>query len=200
MDSFRFLLAAALATMASSAACAQTSEAARYTNQQGIEIIQNRPASAAKLPVETAKPRAPEPATVKDARFQVSAKDQAERDRDRLAILRQELLKEMEGYQAKNKILHSSSMQASLTDDQLQRVRDTVHTHAKHPRPELGNQPRSAQQQGKSPTEYAPRGMDKPVSMASTKMSTENMSSPNRKPRAEPACPTRRDVWPSFAP
>jgi hypothetical protein len=133
MNPFRLFLAATLATLSPLPACAQTSEAARYTNQQGIEIIQNRPAEqtagAGKAPVEAAKPRAPEPATVKDARFQVSAKDQAERDRDRLAILRQELLKEMEGYQAKNKILHSPSMQASLTDDQLQRVRDTAHTH-----------------------------------------------------------------------
>lgn len=133
MNPLRFLPAAALAMLSPLLACAQTSEAARYTNQQGIEIIQNRPAeqpaTASKLPVEAAKPRAPEPAAAKDARLQISAKDQAERDRDRLAILRQELLKEMEGYQAKNKILHSSSMQASLTDDQLQRVRDTAHSH-----------------------------------------------------------------------
>lgn len=135
MKSFRLHLSAAAATLVPLVAGAQTSEAARYTNQQGIEIIQNRPAeqpaSASKPTVAAAKPSAPEPAAagVRDARFQISPKDQAERDRDRLAILRQELLKEMEGYQAKNKILHSPSMQASLTDDQLQRVRDTAHAH-----------------------------------------------------------------------
>jgi hypothetical protein len=116
---------------------AQSSEAARYVNRQGVEIIQNRiaetpPASASKpAATETAAARttAERPVAVRDARFQIPAKEQSERDRDRLAILRQELLTEMENYQTKNKILHSPSMQASLSEAQLQRVRDTAHAH-----------------------------------------------------------------------
>ena len=133
MNRYPSQLAAALAALVPLLAGAQTSEAARYTNAQGIEVIQNRqaelPAVAAKPAAEAPRPRAPDTAAVHDARFTISAREQNDRDRDRLAILRQELMKEMEGFQAKNKILHSTSMQASLTEEQLQRVRDTSHAH-----------------------------------------------------------------------
>ncbi|MRW90355.1 hypothetical protein GJ699_10190 [Duganella sp. FT80W] len=126
---------------------AQSSEAARYVNRQGVEIIQNRvtetpPASASKPAItEAAAPRATaeRPAAVHDARFQISSREQNERDRDRLVILRQELQTEIENYQAKNKILHSPSLQASLSEEQLQRVRDITHAHEQNIR-DLNNE------------------------------------------------------------
>ncbi len=128
-----------LCALAPALASAQTTDATRYTNAQGVEVIQNRPpaplaataaapAAVTEKPANTGKP-AKEAASAHDARFQIAAREQNERDRDRLAILRQELLKEMEDYQTKSRILHSPSMKSSLTEEQLQRLQQTAHAH-----------------------------------------------------------------------
>jgi hypothetical protein len=139
----RLLIVGAVA--ATAAAQAQTTDAARYTNSQGVEIIQNRPPPAAALPTTAPAREAPvkpvsvpqpkvaaENPAVRDARFQVSPQDQNARDRDRLNILRQELVKELEGYEAKNKVLRSPTMKAGLDEQQLKRLQETLQAHERN--------------------------------------------------------------------
>lgn len=120
---------------------AQQSDATRYRNAQGIEVIQNR---GAQLRDELrSQPNAgavkPGPdaaglpkATVHDAAFQISAKEQAERDRDRKAILQEELAKEMEAYQTKMRMLQAHAVQASLPEDQVARLKEMTAAHEKN--------------------------------------------------------------------
>lgn len=146
------LFAAAFAP--AGAAWAQSTEATRYTNNQGVEMIQNRPppVPAPAVPVTSQgivqgreaagpSPTAPpvvqgrtagEVPAVRDARFRVSAQDQKARDQDRVEILRQELTKELGDYEAKNKVLRNPDMKASLSDDQLSRLQETLQAHERN--------------------------------------------------------------------
>lgn len=120
---------------------AQSTDASRYVNSQGIEVIQarqplsvrdDRIAQAAKSDNAVREQPAPAPRTTQqamDGRFQVSAAEQAERDLDRLAILQQELMSEAAAFQTKWKTLHTPSMKASLSDEEVARVRETMHNH-----------------------------------------------------------------------
>ena len=134
-----------VAVTAAAAAQAQTTDASRYTNSQGVEIIQNRPPPApvalpAPAPAKDAVAKAstvapaksPEPPALRDARFQVSPQDQAGRDRERLDILRTELVKELEDYEAKNKVLRNPAMKAGLDDQQLKRLQETLQAHERN--------------------------------------------------------------------
>jgi hypothetical protein len=115
---------------------AQQSDATRYRNAQGIEVIQNRGAQVReepRSPPAASAAAASQPKTVaQEAAFQISAKEQAERDRDRKAILQDELAKEMEAYQTKMRMLQANAVQASLPDDQVVRLKEMAVAHEKN--------------------------------------------------------------------
>ena len=99
------LLAASL--LAATAGAAPIAPA-RYVDAQGVEVIHNRgaePAVASGQVTTPAEPPAPAPrkpvaAAAIDARMQVSADAQRARDRDRVAILQQELATEVRALEA----------------------------------------------------------------------------------------------------
>ena len=137
------------AAILASSAQAQSIEASRYVNGQGIEVIQGRTppvASAAEKKQDAAPasgsvttPRAAQAvrtvdggATAADPRMRVSAAEQRARDKDRLAILNEELGREMGEYNAKSKILNSPSMRDKLPPAELARVRELAADHEKN--------------------------------------------------------------------
>lgn len=140
------LLLGALLGIAAGAA-AQSTDATRYTNGQGVEIIQNRaaPAPAAALPAAVPAP-APAPAAggavparaqgdnaaLRTAHFQIPPQEQKARDRDRVDILRQELMKELQDYETKNKVLRTPEMKAGLDPEQLARLQETLQAHERN--------------------------------------------------------------------
>lgn len=119
---------------------AQHADATRYRNAQGIEVIQNRSASvreelaAQPAPVSReAQGAAIAPkAGPQDAAFQISAKEQAQRDRDRQTILQDELGREIEAYQGKVRMLQANTVKASLPDDQVARLKELAAVHEKN--------------------------------------------------------------------
>lgn len=99
----------AFAVLAASAGAAPIAPA-RYIDAQGVEVIHNRgaePAPAAvtgagqiTTPAEVAAPRKPVASVANDARMKVSADTQRDRDRDRVAILKEELATEVRALEA----------------------------------------------------------------------------------------------------
>jgi len=133
--------AIACAALLAHAARAQSIEAPRYVNGQGIEVIQGRttPAAAAAEKKQDAAPRAAQAvrtvdgtAAVADPRMRVSVTEQRTRDKDRLAILNEELAREMGEYNSKSKILNSPSMRDKLPPAELARVRELAADHEKN--------------------------------------------------------------------
>lgn len=53
-------------------------------------------------------------------------------DRDRVNILRQELMKELGDYEAKNKVLRNPAMKDSLDEQQLKRLQETLQVHERN--------------------------------------------------------------------
>ncbi|WP_313177498.1 hypothetical protein [Massilia sp.] len=130
-----FALAIAFACGAGSA-LAQQAPAQRYMDAQGVEFIQNRnaprqegidaPRAAAKKPAAVAE------AAAADPRLQVSAAEQSARDRDREAILREELGHETAKFEAASKAFVKAE-QAARGQPQvgaaLKQLKDVLHTH-----------------------------------------------------------------------
>lgn len=128
-------------------ASAQSVEATRYVNPDGVEVIQARPQAQAgtRGSVVESDTGSVEPRTVKssstsrvpaaaaaDPRLQVSGREQKARDKDRLAILNQELYKEIAEYETKSKVLRTPSMRGSLPDADLARLREIASDHEKN--------------------------------------------------------------------
>ena len=139
MKSSFFLACAIVLSCTVSDAPAQSTEAARYVNPQGIEVIQARrpPAPEAERADKASAPKktgstAP-PASI-DGKLQVSAKEQSTRDEDRLAILSQELARESASLENKVKILQTPAMKAKLSEDELKRLQETLLDHEKNMR------------------------------------------------------------------
>lgn len=135
------------------AAWAQSTEATRFVNGQGVELIQNRA-----LPISASAPTASPQGTVQskmaadipsatsiaharpaktmvavpDTRFQVSPEVQKARDLDRIDILRQELMMELGDFEAKNKVLRNPAMRAGLDEQQLKRLEEGLQAHERN--------------------------------------------------------------------
>lgn len=111
---------ASLAYLALLATGAHGGEAVRYRDGQGIEMIGGRttaiPDAVSVPPALAARQAAP-------LRLQITAHEQQARDRDRLAILRQELDAELAALQ--ENVAHSRS----LADEPLQRSREQLRRH-----------------------------------------------------------------------
>lgn len=87
-------------------ALAQSTEAARYVNHQGVEVIEARRPLPTKVdPVQAEKPSGPRmvagaaPASAVEAKLQVSAQEQRGRDEDRMTILKRELAVESAAFE-----------------------------------------------------------------------------------------------------
>lgn len=123
---------------------AQSIDAERYVNAQGIEVIQGRRAALAAAPAPEAEnatvqstPARPvlrtEPAAqARPAAFQIGAGEQDARDRDRLAILKQEMHAENSALEQKIRILQSPEMRAKLDPEQLKRLQETTLEHERN--------------------------------------------------------------------
>lgn len=111
---------ASLACLALLATGAHGGEAVRYRDGQGIEMIGGRttaiPDAVSVPPALAARQAAP-------LRLQITAHEQQARDRDRLAILRQELDAELAALQ--ENIAHSRG----LAHEPLQRSREQLRRH-----------------------------------------------------------------------
>jgi hypothetical protein len=119
---------------------AQSTDASRYVNSQGVEVIQGRRQTSldrveqpAKANSASSEASAPVPGTRRqqatDEHFQISAAEQDKRDRDRLAILQQELMSEATDIQTKWKVLNTPSLKATLSDEAAVRLRENIHAH-----------------------------------------------------------------------
>ncbi|MET3139947.1 hypothetical protein AAKU61_004330 [Undibacterium sp. GrIS 1.2] len=124
---------------------AQSVDAQRYVNAQGVEVIQSRqqflPDNTSTLPVKPTpviKENISNPNTLMhsqsnpaslNTKLQISTKEQAQRDHERAAILNQELANEVTALQTKLKILNSPSMKAKLSDQELLRLQETASAH-----------------------------------------------------------------------
>jgi hypothetical protein len=127
-----------LLLLGAGAANAQIS-ATRYIDADGVEVIQNRSAA---VPV-AASPKAP-PVPVAharkvnkdellyDAKFNVSATEQAQRDRDRVAILQQELDTESRKYEAAYKRVQDSAAGNKPSADEAKRMTEDLYDHQKN--------------------------------------------------------------------
>lgn len=111
---------ASLACLALLATGAHGGEAVRYRDRQGIEMIGGRAAA-----MTVATPQLPALAAQRTGpvRLQITAHEQQARDRDRLAILRQELDAELAALQ--ENIAHSRG----LANEPLQRSREQLRRH-----------------------------------------------------------------------
>lgn len=131
-----------LLALAAGGACCQTTDAARYLNPQGIEVIQPR----RQVAVDDAHPRVEKPGGVVKAtpaaaasaaasaggKMQVTAQEQRSRDEDRLAILNAELATESKALETKLRILATPAMQGKLSPDDLKRLQETAVDHEKN--------------------------------------------------------------------
>lgn len=138
--------AACLALAAPLGVQAQSIDAERYVNAQGVEVIQGRraaPAAApapapeadnAPVPPTPARPvlRTEPAAQARPAAFQIGAGEQDARDRDRLAILKQEMHAENSALEQKIRILQSPEMRAKLDPEQLKRLQETTLEHERN--------------------------------------------------------------------
>jgi len=120
----------------SGSALAQQAPPQRYMDDQGVEIIQNRGAprqgglDAPRGP--SPKPAALASSAAADPRLQVSTAEQLARDRDREAILREELGHETAKFEAASKAFVKAE-QAARGQPQvgavLQQLKEALHTH-----------------------------------------------------------------------
>ena len=140
--------AALAALLAAPSLYAQSIDAPRYVNAQGVEVIQGRRAAPPALPrmeVQASADDAPAPASAaksnarsadtgpaKKAAFQIAAGEQDARDRDRLAILNEEMRSENAALESKIRILQSPAMRAKLDPEQLKRLQETTLEHEKN--------------------------------------------------------------------
>lgn len=129
-----------LLTGSSSAFC-QATDAARYVNAQGIEVIQaRRPVTPPEPVVQAPKAgavlkNAAAPIVANgDSKLQVSAKEQRNRDQDRLVILTEELATESKAFENKIKIMQTPAMRSKLSSDELARLQETMVDHEKNMR------------------------------------------------------------------
>lgn len=123
-------------------AAAQSTEAARYVNNQGIEVIQARAApkpadtgasqSSAKASGEQEAGAVRSVSVAANPKLHVSASQQMARDKERLAILNQELLKELGEYETKTKVLRSPALSGKLAEAELTRMRELAGEHEKN--------------------------------------------------------------------
>lgn len=106
------------------------SSATRYIDAQGVEIIQNRakPAPPATAPVSPA-PKVSSAA--RDPGWQIGATEQAERDRDRLDILKQELADQVRLYESVMKSLAGVAGKTTEAPDQARLYRN-LHEYQKN--------------------------------------------------------------------
>jgi hypothetical protein len=111
--------AAWLAALALTMAPGHASEATRYRDPQGIEMIRNRASAAPPATPTSVPPRSP----VQPARFQIPPQEQQPRDRDRLTTLRQELAAELDALASHQRLIGSQDR------DQAQRARVQQHRH-----------------------------------------------------------------------
>lgn len=111
---------ASLACLALLATGAHGGEAVRYRDGQGIEMIGGR---ATAIPDAVSVPPALAARQATPLRLQITAHEQQARDRDRLAILRQELDTELDAVQ--ENIAHSRG----LAHEPLQRSREQLRRH-----------------------------------------------------------------------
>lgn len=121
------------------AANAQIS-ATRYIDADGVEVIQNRAAAVPVAASAKAPPLAPVAYAKKvnkdellyDSRFNVSAADQAHRDRDRVAILQHELDTESRKYEAAYKRIQDSAAGNNPSADEAKRMTEDLYDHQKN--------------------------------------------------------------------
>lgn len=133
-------------TLLCAGASAQSTEAARYVNPQGIEVIQarrppaveeNRQGADKPTPVSKPAPAGTMAAVapvvrLASSKLQITAQEQRGRDEDRLAILKTELSSESGALDTKLRILGTPAMQAKLTADELKRVQETAADHERN--------------------------------------------------------------------
>lgn len=145
MKHLRPALAACL-VLGAPAVHAQSSDAERYINAQGVEVIQGRRAAAPSVPaaadtasaipvaapVPKAPARAAQGAGARPPAFQIGAGEQGARDRDRLAILKQEMDAENTALEQKVRILSNAQMRAKLDPEQLKRLQETTLEHERN--------------------------------------------------------------------
>ncbi len=124
------------ACCASGQAQAQASEAKRYTSVQGIEMIQSRGASMNRMTSASSSAAGGKyPAGVVGAvptgwtapqhfasRVTVSPPEQAARDRDRMAVLKQELDKELALLQSQATTLNDRELRSKVGPDEVKRM------------------------------------------------------------------------------
>lgn len=135
---------AVLATLAGSGVLAQSTDAARYVNRQGIEIIQSRgnapsigggrardtesskPAIAKRVAKFTATP------AVSGGKLFISTKQQAARDQDRLAILQEELKAERTAFESIRRGLQASAADATVGPEQRRNMEEWMVRHQRN--------------------------------------------------------------------
>jgi len=130
---------------------AQSIDAERYVNAQGVEVIQGRrsappvqtvpgtdgsatPAGAPAAGVGPSRPaaRTGDAAGARPAAFQIGAGEQGARDRERLAILKQEMDAENSALEQKVRILSNAQLRAKLDPEQLKRLQETTLEHERN--------------------------------------------------------------------
>lgn len=121
MQTPRRLRAAWLPALMSVAVAAHGSEAVRYRDERGIEIIGGR-TTAMPAPVQ-APASVPSAERAALARWQIAPHQQQARDRERLAILRQELATEVAAMDAQ--VRHARGLEA----EPQQRAREQLRRH-----------------------------------------------------------------------
>jgi hypothetical protein len=117
--------------------------ATRYIDAQGVEVIQSRRASVPGT--EAGAPPAPVPAApaaqarkvkpdnlMYDPKLQVSAAEQARRDRDRVAILQQELDVEARKYEAAFQRAQGGGPDNKPNADDAQRINEELYERQKN--------------------------------------------------------------------
>ena len=120
-------------------AFAQSSDASRYVNPQGVEVIGGRrsgPVEQGAVPVSrpALTPSASSAAKSGDSRLQVSPRQQSARDEDRLVILNSELKKEADAFETKLRIVQTPALKAKLSTDDLARVEAGLVDHERNVR------------------------------------------------------------------
>lgn len=118
--------------MFSTAAAAQPISPARYVDAQGVEVIHNRgaePAAGGQVTTPAVapaiKPRGADP------KLQVSAAEQQGRDRDRIAILQQELAAEVKALEA-GFLRAKQAKPDQLSAAESQRLTEDMDAHQKN--------------------------------------------------------------------
>ncbi len=124
-------------------AVAHTVEAERFVSAQGVEMIQGHHSNAVGLeekPGPATNARGASSGTAGSSRstakgrdgelgFTVPPKDQIDKDRDRMAILQQELRTELAMFQSKTHVMLTPGLKAKLGDEDLLRLRAEIADH-----------------------------------------------------------------------